>query len=258
MPACIDLNADVGESWGAFRVGDDAALLPLVSSANLACGFHGGDPLTLRRALDLCARHGVAVGAHPSFADLRGFGRRELAVEPEELEADLLYQVAALQGLARAHGLALRHVKPHGALYNLAAREPRVAACVARAVARLDRGLTLVGLAGSAVMRAAAEAEGLRFAGEAFADRGYAADGTLLPRRQPGSLLTEPAAVAAQAVAIARDGRVRAADGATVTVAAQTLCLHGDGPGAAALATAVRAALLAAGVEVQPLAPPCG
>lgn len=250
----IDLNADVGESWGAFRVGDDAALVPLVSSANLACGFHAGDPLTLRRTLELCARHGVAVGAHPSFADLRGFGRREQALEPEELEADLLYQVAALQGLARAHGLALRHVKPHGALYNQAARDARVAACVARAVARLDRGLVLVGLAGSAVMRAAAEAEGLRFAGEAFADRGYSGDGSLLPRGRPGSLIGDPAAAAEQALAIARDGRARAEDGSLVPIAARTLCLHGDGPDAPALAAAVRAALQAAGIAVQPLA----
>lgn len=253
MAARIDLNADVGESWGAFRVGDDAALLPLVSSANLACGFHGGDPLTLRRTLDLCARHGVAAGAHPSFADLRGFGRRELPVEPEELEADLLYQVAALQGLARAHGLTLRHVKPHGALYNQAARDERVARCVARAVAQLDRGLVLVGLAGSSAMRAAAEAERLRLAGEAFADRGYAPDGTLLPRGTSGALLSDPAAVAAQAVSIARDGCVRASDGSRLEVAAETLCLHGDSPGAPALAAAVRAALLAAGVSIQPL-----
>ncbi len=253
MAARIDLNADVGESWGAFRVGDDAALLPLVSSANLACGFHGGDPLTLRRALELCARHGVAVGAHPSYADLRGFGRRELPVEPEELEADLLYQVAALQGLARAHGLALRHVKPHGALYNQAARDERVARCVARTVAQLDRGLVLVGLAGSSAMRAAAEAEGLRFAGEAFADRGYAPDGRLLPRGTSGALLADPAAVAAQAVSIARDGRVRAPDGSGLAVAAETLCLHGDSPGAPALAAAVRAALMAVGVSIQPL-----
>jgi UPF0271 protein len=253
MAARIDLNADVGESWGAFRVGDDAALLPLVSSANLACGFHGGDPLTLRRTLDLCARHGVAAGAHPSFADLRGFGRRELPVEPEKLEADLLYQVAALQGLARAHGLTLRHVKPHGALYNQAARDERVARCVARAVAQLDRGLILVGLAGSSAMRAAAEAERLRLAGEAFADRGYAPDGTLLPRGTSGALLSDPAAVAAQAVSIARDGCVRASDGSRLEVAAETLCLHGDSPGAPALAAAVRAALLAAGVSIQPL-----
>jgi len=253
MAARIDLNADVGESWGAFRVGDDAALLPLVSSANLACGFHGGDPLTLRRTLDLCARHGVAVGAHPSFADLRGFGRRELPAEPEELEADLLYQVAALQGLARARGLTLRHVKPHGALYNLAARDERVARCVARAVAQLDGGLVLVGLAGSSALRAAAAAEGLRLAGEAFADRGYAPDGALLPRSAPGALLGDPAAVAAQAVSLARDGCVRASDGSRLAVAAETLCLHGDSPGAPALAAAVRAALLAAGLSIQPL-----
>jgi UPF0271 protein len=253
MAARIDLNADVGESWGAFRVGDDAALLPLVSSANLACGFHGGDPLTLRRTLELCARHGVAVGAHPSHADLRGFGRRELPVEPDELEADLLYQVAALQGLARSHGLALRHVKPHGALYNQAARDERVARCVARAVALLDRGLVLVGLAGSNALGAAAAAEGLRFVGEAFADRGYAPDGALLPRGTTGALLGEPAAVAAQAVSIARDGCVCASDGSRLAVAAETLCLHGDSPGAPALAAAVRAALLAAGVSIQPL-----
>lgn len=253
MARCIDLNADVGESWGAFRVGDDAALLPLVSSANLACGFHGGDPLTLRRTLELCARHGVAVGAHPSHADLRGFGRRELAVEPDVLEADVLYQVAALQGLARAHGLTLRHVKPHGALYNQAARDERVARGLARAVAQVDKSLFLIGLAGSRVVRASAAAEGLRFAGEAFADRGYAPDGTLLARGTAGALLGDPAAAATQAVSIARDGCLRASDGSRLAVAAETLCLHGDSPGAPALAAAVRAALLAAGVSIQPL-----
>ena len=251
----IDLNADVGESFGAWTMGQDLELLPLVSSVNVACGFHAGDPVVMDRTVARAVAAGLAVGAHPGYFDLRGFGRRALAAEPEEIEQDVLYQVGALMAFARAHGSRLRHVKPHGALYNQAASDPRLARAVARGVARADAGLLLVGLASSTVMRAAAAAEGLRFVAEAFADRRYRLDGSLTSRDLTGAVLTDPAEVAAQAVAIARDGRAMAADGTPIALRADTLCLHGDNPAAIDNARAVRAALRAAGVEVRSLAP---
>lgn len=254
-PLSIDLNADVGESFGAWRMGDDEALLDLVTSVNVACGFHAGDPRGIDRIVARALAAGVAVGAHPSHFDLRGFGRRAIAAEPAEVEADVLYQIAAVDGFCRAHGGALRHVKPHGALYNQAAADAGLARAIARGVARYRRDLVLVGLATSAPLRAAAEAEGLRFAGEAFADRAYAGDGSLVSRREPGALLADPQAAAAQALQVAQEQSVTARDGTLVHVAAATLCLHGDTPGAATLARAVRATLEAAGITVAPLRP---
>ena len=249
----VDLNADLGEGFGAYTVGDDAAVLAFVTSANVACGFHGGDPRVMDRTVALAVRRAVAVGAHPGHFDLRGFGRRPIPAEPDEIEADVLYQVGALAAFASAHGTRLAHVKPHGALYNQAAVDPDIARAIARGVARADRTLVLVGLAGSGPMREAAAAEGLRFAAEAFADRRYEADGTLRSRRLPDAVLTDPDAVAAQALAIVRDGRATAADGSTVTLRADTLCIHGDAPNAGALAEAVRGALAHAGIDVRPL-----
>lgn len=248
----IDLNADVGESLGAWRLGEDDELVPLVTSVNVACGYHAGDPVTMQRTVRLAARHGVALGAHPGYPDLLGFGRRSMALSADEVEAAVVYQVGALAGFAEAEGITLRHVKPHGALYTDAARDPAVAAAIARAVRRVSADLVLVGLAGSPGLDAA-RAAGLRVAAEAFADRGYEPDGSLRSRRLDGSLLDEPADAAAQAVSIARDGSVRAVDGSVVEVRADTLCVHGDLPGAAARARAVRAALEAAGVELAPL-----
>lgn len=249
----IDLNADVGEGFGPYAMGADAELLPLVTSANVACGFHGGDPSVMDRTVALAARLGVAVGAHPGHHDLRGFGRRPLAVPPAEIERDVLYQVGALQAFARSHGIALAHVKPHGALYNQAATDEAVAEAVARGVVRAGRELVLVGLASTGVMAAAADRVGLRFAAEGFADRRYEADGTLQPRRVAGSVIEDPAEAAAQAVSIARDGRVKAGDGRLVEVRAETICLHGDNPAAVANARAVRQALDAAGIAVRSL-----
>jgi 5-oxoprolinase (ATP-hydrolysing) subunit A len=249
----VDLNADLGEGFGAYTVGDDAAVLAFVTSANVACGFHGGDPRVMDRTVALAVRRAVAVGAHPGHFDLRGFGRRPIPAEPDEIEADVLYQVGALAAFARAHGTRLAHVKPHGALYNQAAADPGIARAVARGVARADGSLVLVGLAGSGPMREAAAAEGLRFAAEAFADRRYEADGTLRSRRLPDAVLADPDAVAAQALAIVRDGRATAADGSTVTLRADTLCIHGDAPNAGAVAEAVRGALAHAGIDVRPL-----
>jgi 5-oxoprolinase (ATP-hydrolysing) subunit A len=249
----IDLNADVGESFGAWTLGEDEALLAVVSSANIACGFHGGDPRVMDRTVELAVRAGVAIGAHPGHFDLRGFGRRAIPASPEEVEADVLYQIGALRAFVSSRGARLVHVKPHGALYNQAAKDPVLARAIARAVARAGRDLALVGLAGSAAMREAAEAEGVRFAAEAFADRAYEPDGSLAPRRLPGSVLHDPEAAAAQALGIVRDGCVRARDGSRVTLAADTICLHGDTPGAPALARAVRQALAEAGIEVRAL-----
>ena len=249
----IDLNADVGEAFGAWAMGQDAALMEHVTSVNVACGFHAGDPEVMDRTVAAAARAGVAVGAHPGHLDLRGFGRRVIQAAPDEIERDVLYQVGALAAFAASHGVRLAHVKPHGALYNQAAEDPVVAAAVARGVARAGRGLCLVGLATTDVVRKAAEAEGLRYAGEAFADRRYEGEGTLQSRRTPGALVVDPDDAAAQAVSIARDGQVRAADGTLVRVSADTLCLHGDNPAALTLAAAVRRALEAAGVEVRPL-----
>jgi UPF0271 protein len=253
MGARIDLNADLGESFGAYRMGADAEVLAFVTSANVACGFHAGDPTVIDRTVEGAVRAGVAVGAHPGHWDLRGFGRRVIAVDPEEVVADIVYQVGALAGFAVSHGTRLTHVKPHGALYNQAVGDERLAAAVARGVARVGRDLILVGLASSGIMRRAAEAEGLRFAAEAFADRVYEKDGTLRSRGVAGAVMTDPQTVAAQAVRIARDGVVTAADGTEVRVQADTLCLHGDTPNAVALARAVRGALQAAGVAVRAL-----
>jgi 5-oxoprolinase (ATP-hydrolysing) subunit A len=249
----IDLNADVGEAFGAWPMGADAELLPLVTSANVACGFHAGDPQVMDLTVALAVRAGVAVGAHPGHPDLRGFGRRAIQAAPDEIEKDVLYQVGALQAFARAHGTRVVHVKPHGALYNQAAEDEAVARAIARGVARAGRDLILVGLASTEVMRAAAQAEGLRFAAEAFADRRYTPAGTLQSRREAGAVLTEPSEAAAQAVKIATEGRVTAVGGGEIALQADTLCLHGDNPAAVANAAAVRRALESAGVVLRPL-----
>lgn len=248
----IDLNADVGESLGAWRIGEDERLIPLVSSVNVACGFHAGDPLVIERTVALAVAAGVAVGAHPGYPDVAGFGRRDLDMAAEELEAAVLYQVGAVAAFAAAAGTPLRHVKPHGALYNRAAHDPSAAAAIAAAVRRAGRDLILVGLAGSALLDAGRSA-GLRVAAEAFADRVYESDGRLRSRRFDDALLSDPEAAARQAVAIARDGRVATVDGSIIEVQADTICVHGDEPGAAERAAAVRAALEAAGISIVAL-----
>jgi UPF0271 protein len=250
----VDLNADVGESVGPWPMGDDERLIPLVTSVNVACGAHAGDPLTIDRTIRTALAHGVAVGAHPGYPDLIGFGRRDLDMAPDELEASLVYQIGAVSAFARSAGTSLRHVKPHGALYNLAARDPGVAATIVRAVARVSGELILVGLAGSAMLNAAAEA-GLPSAAEAFADRAYEPDGTLRSRRLPGALLESPERAAAQALSIVRDGRVESHDGRVVSIRADTICIHGDTPAATEFAMAIRAALEAAGVTIAALWP---
>ncbi|HEX8908778.1 MAG TPA: 5-oxoprolinase subunit PxpA [Anaeromyxobacteraceae bacterium] len=248
----IDLNSDMGEGYGAWTLGDDERLAPLVSSINVACGFHASDPRTMRRTVQLARRHGVAVGAHPSYPDRVGFGRRALAATPDEVRDDVTYQVGALWAFCRAEGVALRHVKPHGALYNAAAKDEALATAICEAVRSIDPALVVVALAGSRML-AVARRLGLRAAGEAFVDRAYTPEGALLSRREPGAVLHDPATVAARAVRMARERRVTAVDGSEVAVEAETLCLHGDTPGAADLASSVRAALDREGIAVRPL-----
>jgi 5-oxoprolinase (ATP-hydrolysing) subunit A len=247
----IDLNADLGESFGIWRLGDDEALLSIVTSANVACGFHAGDPLTLRRCCANAVAHGVAIGAQVSYRDLAGFGRREMDVPPDELTAEVLYQIAALDGIARAEGGRVSYVKPHGALYNRMARDPVQAHAVIHAIAAYDRALPLLTLPGSAGWEAAAEA-GLTVAGEAFADRAYTRQGRLVSRREPGSVLTDPGQVAERAVTMVTRGTVVSADGHQVAVRPQSVCVHGDTSGAVNLARAVRDGLERAGVRLAP------
>ena len=245
----IDLNADVGESFGIYSLGADAALMRSITSASIAAGFHAGDPSVLRRTIILAKSHGVAVGAHPGFPDLVGFGRRELQVSPAEAEDFVLYQIAAVAGVAAAEGVKLQHVKPHGALFYMAVRDPVLAAAIARAVAAFDRSLILFGLAGSEII-SAGRAAGLRVAAEVFADRAYEPDGSLTPRSRPGSVIHDPGAVAARAVRMITERVAAAIDGTIVPVDADTICVHGDTPGAAELAADLRARLEAAGVTV--------
>jgi len=242
----IDLNADVGEGQQAA----EAALLPLVSSANIACGVHAGDPSTMRATVALALRHGVAIGAHPGFDDREGFGRRPLHLAANEVVDLVLYQLGALEAIARAEGAALRHVKPHGALYNQAEADEGLAVAIIAGIRAFDPTLRLVGRAGSA-MQQAAQAVGHPFTAEAFADRRYRADGSLQPRSEPQAVLVDPDAVADQVRSLVTDGEVLAGDGSRVAVAFETLCLHGDTPGSAALAARVRQELGTLGVSVS-------
>jgi UPF0271 protein len=247
----MDLNADLGESYGRWDLGDDEGLVRHLTSANVACGFHAGDFLVMERTVELCRRANVAIGAQPGYPDLFGFGRRPMAFEPGEVESMVRYQLGALEAFCRAHDVELHHVKPHGALYNQAAADPGLAAAIASATARFSRSLPIYGLASSEAMASAAADAGLRFVPEAFADRRYRSDGSLLPRSEPGAVIADPADAAAQAVSIATDGAVEAADGTRVTLHAETICCHGDTPGAVEIAAAVRSALERAGVEIR-------
>lgn len=251
----IDLNADLGESFGVWRMGDDAGVMPWITSANIACGFHAGDPVTMVRTVALCIEHGVAIGAHPSLPDLQGFGRREMRISTDEVYAQTLYQIGALHALTKACGGRLHHVKPHGALYNMAAREPGLAGAIAAAVRDFDSTLILVGLAGSALIDAGRDA-GLPVLGEAFCDRRYRSDGSLAPRGEAGAVFDDPDAAVSQALSIATAGEAIASDGSRVRVQADTLCVHGDRAGASAFAKALRQALENAGLNVNAMERP--
>ena len=259
-PLRIDLNADVGEAFGAYTigpdgVGHDAGLLKSVTSANVAAGFHAGDPSVLRDTIRAAKSHGVAVGAHPGFPDLVGFGRRDMNVTPKEAEDFVLYQIAAVAGVAAAEGVRLQHVKPHGALFKMAAKDAGLAGAIARATAALDVSLILFGLPGSEILKAG-RAAGLRVAAEAFADRAYEADGSLVSRNKPGAVIDDAAVVVSRAIRMARDKVVIAIDGTTVTLEVDTICVHGDTRGANDLAARLRAGLEAAGVTVKAIGAP--
>ena len=252
MATAIDINCDLGESFGPYTIGNDEGMMPVITSANVACGFHGGDPLVMDRTIRLARDHGVQVGAHPGFPDLAGFGRREMRLLPDEVRAGLIYQIGALSAFARAHGTSLHHVKAHGALYNMAAQDEALAGAIAAAVAAVDPGLILVVLDGSLMERAGREA-GLRVAREAFGDRGYQRNGALVSRSHPGALATDPAAVARRVVRMVSEGVIDAVDGGEVRVTPQTICFHGDTEGAVRLVRAAREALAAAGIRVAPM-----
>ena len=253
MSAAIDINSDLGEGFGQWTMSDDLAMLDIVTSANIACGFHAGDPSTMRRMCAAAAARGVTIGAHVSYPDLAGFGRRFIDIDPAELRDAVTYQLSALSGFAAAAGTYVCYVKPHGALYNAIVHHEAQAKAVIDGVACIAE-LPIVGLAGSAVLRLAADA-GLRAVTEAFVDRAYNADGTLVPRSQPGAVLHDGDEIASRTVTMVTDGVVTAIDGQRVAIAAESICVHGDTPGAVAIAAAVRRALDAAGVDVRPFMP---
>jgi UPF0271 protein len=250
----VDLNSDLGEGFGIWTLGDDDALLDVITSANIACGFHAGDPNIMRRVCDTAVSRGVSIGAQVSYRDLAGFGRRSIDIDQASLINDVIYQIAALDGFARVAGSRVRYLKPHGALYNRIVHDEDQAAAVVAAVLAYDPGLPVLGLPGSALLRHA-EHSGLQTVTEAFADRGYTAKATLVPRSQPGALLEDPAQVAQRMVDMLITGRMRSVDGVEIAVSARSICVHGDSPGAVIMALAVRKALAEAGVEIQAFAP---
>jgi len=248
----IDLNCDMGESFGPWKMGADAEVMPNITSANVACGAHAGDPGVMRRTIRAAKQHGVAVGAHPGFADLQGFGRREMQADPAEVEDSLIAQIGALAAMARAEAAPLRHVKAHGALYNMAARDRKLADAVARAIKAFDASLVMFGLPKSPLIEAGIAA-GLRVAAEGFADRSYEADGSLTPRSRPGAVIHDAAVVVDRAVRMVRDGVVLTSEGREIPLKVDTICVHGDTPGAPDLTRRIRAGLEAAGISVRSL-----
>ena len=247
----MDINSDLGESFGAWRMGDDATMLGIVTSANVACGFHAGDPAGILETLRAAAQHGVAVGVHVAYPDLVGFGRRNMDPTSQELVADVIYQIGALQGLAAAAGTRVRYVKPHGALYNTIAQDERQANDVITALLAVDPGLTLMALAGSPLI-GWARARGLRVVAEAFADRAYNDDGSLVSRRLPGAVLHDADAIAERMLRLVQTGEVESITGRSVPVQADSICVHGDSPGAVEMARRIRARLEQAGVALRP------
>ena len=245
----IDINCDMGESYGAWKMGADAEVMPYISSANIACGFHGGDPATIRRTVRLALDHGVAVGAHPSLPDLQGFGRRAMKISPQDMYDLVVYQAGAVEAFARAAGVKLHHVKCHGALYNMAANDEALSDAMARAVKDLGGGVMLYALSGSKNL-SIAKSMGLRVAGEVFADRGYSDDGTLAPRDRPGAMIEDAGEAVERALGMIEKGYVASLSGKPIPVSADTLCLHGDQPGAVTFAKAIRKTFAEHGISV--------
>ena len=250
----IDLNSDLGEGFGRWSLGDDAEMLGIVTSANIACGFHAGDPLVIRETVIGARDTGVAIGAHVGYRDLAGFGRRNMDVSSAELVSDVVYQIGALQGIARAAGTTVTYVKPHGALYNTIVHDARQAQDVVTAIREIDPSLAILGLPGSEVLRIAEDA-GLRTVTEAFADRAYTPEGTLVSRREAGSVLHDAEQIAVRMVQLATEGTLTAIDGSTIQVSADSICVHGDSPGATEMARQVRRALAAADIDIAAFAP---
>jgi UPF0271 protein len=249
MPS-VDLNCDMGESFGAYTIGADAAVMRYITSANIACGFHGGDPSVMRETVQLAAKHGVGIGAHPGLPDLAGFGRRAMAVSAQDAYDMVVYQLGALMAVATANGVRVAHLKPHGALYNMAAADAKLADAIARAVRDVDAKLVLFGLAGSHLI-AAGEAGGLHCASEVFADRNYMPDGSLVPRSRADAMVEDASVAVDRAIRMVKEGQIATVDGASVSVRADTICIHGDGAHAGEFARALRQGLEAAGIEIH-------
>ena len=251
----IDMNSDMGESFGVYTLGLDEEVIRYITSANIACGYHAGDPLVMERTTSLAKKHGVSVGAHPGFPDLMGFGRRNIDATLPEIRGYVMYQIGALQAFAKAQGLKVEHVKPHGALYLMAVEDEKISEAIVEAIASVDKDLIFVALAGSKgeMMTKIGEKVGLRVAYEAFPDRAYTPDGTLVSRRQPGAVIKDPDLVAERALMMAQQGKVVAIDGKEIPFRPETLCVHGDTPGAVNLVKKIRETLTEAGVEVLPL-----
>ncbi|MBR2602061.1 MAG: 5-oxoprolinase subunit PxpA [Clostridia bacterium] len=247
----IDLNADLGESFGRYTLGMDEKIMEVISSANIACGFHAGDPMVMERTVRLAAEAGIAIGAHPGFPDLMGFGRRNMAVSPEEARAYILYQLGALDAFLRPMGIRMRHVKPHGALYNMAAADEQLARAICGAVKDFDPELRLVGLSGSLLIRAAEET-GLRAISEVFADRAYEADGSLVSRRKPGAIISDEREALRRVIRMVKEGKVKAINGEEIAIRAESVCVHGDGEKALLFAKSIREALTANDIQVSP------
>ncbi len=254
----VDINCDMGESFGAYTIGMDGEVIRYISSANIACGFHAGDPRVMNRTVKLAKENGVGVGAHPGYPDLAGFGRRNLHCTPDEVRDDVIYQIAALMGFCNLHGVKMQHVKPHGSLYNMCVGNEPLSRAVAEAIAAVDPDLIWVTLGGAqaGLAQRIADAAGIRVVFEAFPDRAYTSDGKLAPRKLPGAVITDPQRAAEQAVRMAKEGRVMAMDGTGIDLEVQTLCVHGDNPSAVDHVRAIRQALEAEGLSIVPLGGP--
>lgn len=247
----IDLNCDLGESFGAYTIGMDEEVIPYISSANIACGYHASDPVVMAETVALAKQAGVRVGAHPGFPDLMGFGRRNMNVSPAEAKAYMIYQMGALAAFCRAAGMKMTHVKPHGALYNMAGKDEKLAAALCEAIAEFDSQLVLLALSGSEMLRAA-EKTGIRAASEVFADRAYEEDGSLVARRKPGAMITDEEEAIARVVRMAKEGRVTAVTGRDIEIKADSVCVHGDGPKALAFVRRIRERFKEEGIEIKP------
>jgi len=249
----VDLNSDLGESFGAYKIGRDDAVIPLVSSANVACGFHAGDSLVMAKTVKLCAENGVAVGAHPGFPDLVGFGRRNMAVSPEEAQAMVTYQVGALYGFCKAEGIKMQHVKPHGALYNMAAKDEKLAQAICKGILAVDDSLILMGLANSQMLLQAKKL-GLTCAAEVFADRAYEDDGTLVARTKPGAMITDEEEAVRRVIGMIKNHSVTSINGKEIGITPDSVCVHGDSDHALLFVQKIRKALAAEGIAIKKLA----